>query len=45
MIFSRHVHKKLVIAIKTLCCSGVSNTPKIPWYLKQSFLHASQAPH
>jgi hypothetical protein len=27
------MYKKLVIAMKTLCWSGVSNTPKIPWYL------------
>jgi hypothetical protein len=27
------MYKKLVITIKTLCWSGVSNTPKIPWYL------------
>jgi hypothetical protein len=27
------MYKKLVIAMKTLGWSGVSNTPKIPWYL------------
>jgi hypothetical protein len=27
------MYKKLVIAMKTLDWSGVSNTPKIPWYL------------
>jgi hypothetical protein len=27
------MHKKLAIAMKTLGWSGVSNTPKILWYL------------
>jgi hypothetical protein len=27
------MYKKLVIAMKTLCWSGVSNTLKILWYL------------
>jgi hypothetical protein len=42
--------KKLVIATKILGWSGVSNTPKILWYLanhgiqNRFFLHASQTP-
>jgi hypothetical protein len=44
------MHKKLVIAIKTLSWSKVSNTPKNTmlsskqWYSKHSFLHAYQTP-
>jgi hypothetical protein len=42
--------KKLVIVMKTLGWSGVSNTPKIPWNLanydiqNRVFLHANQTP-